>query len=143
MEKKSGKKRKDMTPEKLANIRRLDRERKQRYRMKLNEEEKAKIRVKDRQSRAKAREIMTEKDKDKERINSLIGMRKYRLMESEEKKKLAKNKAKEGMRILRKEGPIRKYLDRTKRHIWAVKWKKFLSQNPEFKELEKKKKMKK
>ena len=136
------KNRKDMTPEELAHIRRLDRERKQRYRINLNKEKKDKIRVKDRQSKAEARKNKTEKEKDEERITSLIGMRKYRLMESEENRKIARNKAKEGMKILRKEGPIRKYVERARRHVWAVRWKKYLSQNPELKELEKKKKMK-
>ena len=136
------KNRKDMTSEELAHIRRLDRERKQRYRINLNKEKKDKIRVKDRQSKAEARKSKTEKEKDEERITSLIGMRKYRLMESEENRKIARNKAKEEMKILRKRGQIRKYVERARRHVWAVRWKKYLSQNPELKELEKKKRMK-
>ena len=115
---------KDMTPEELAHIRRLDRERKQRYRINLNKEKKDKIRVKDRQSKAEARKSKTEKEKDEERITSLIGMRKYRLMESEENRKIARNKAKEEMKILRKRGQIRKYVERARRHVWAVKWNK-------------------
>ena len=137
------KKRKDMTPGELAQIRKADRERQQRRRIKLDEQEKEKIRIKDRESRAKVMEKMTEKEKEKKRVIKVIRMRKYCLMETEEKRKLAQNKAKEGMRILRKEGPIRNYIERNKRHAWAVKWKKFLSQNPEFQELEKKKKLKK
>ena len=101
------------------------------------------IRVRDRESRAKAREKLNEKERKKERMAALIGMRKYRLKETKENRKLAKKKAKEGMRILRKEGPIRKYVERSRRHLWAVKWKKFLSQNPEYKELEEKKKLRK
>ena len=46
------------------------------------------------------------------------------------------------MRVLRKEGPMRKYLERYKQHAWAIKWKKFLSQNPMYRELEEKKKTK-
>ena len=136
-------KRKDMTPGELAQIRKADRERQQRRRFKLAEQEKEKIRIKDRESRAKVWGKMTEKEKEKERIMNVIRMRKYRLMETEEKRKLAQNKAKEGMRILRKEGPIRNYLERNRRHACAVKWKKFLSQNPKFKKLEEEKKLKK
>ena len=140
---KNGKKRKDMTPEELAHFRKLEKDRKQRYRMKLSEEKKDMIRARDSESRAKARKNLNEKEKKKERLAALIGMRKYRLKETKENRKLAKKKAKEGMRILRKEGPIRKYVERSRRHLWAVKWNKFLSQNPEYKELEEKKKMRK
>ena len=65
-------------------------------------------------------------------------MRKYWLVETEENKKISRKKAKEGMVVLRREGPIREYRERTKRHLWTVKWRKFLSQNPMYRELKKK-----
>ena len=164
--KKSDKKRTEMTPEELRHVRQLERERKQKRRLQLNKEEKENIRVKDRERRAEARlrmekeqkekiratdrkrraearKKMEQNKKDKERIAKLISMRKYRLVETEEKKKIAREKAKEGMRVLRREGPIKKYLYRTKRHLWTVKWRKFLSKNPMYRELEEKKRMNK
>ena len=142
-----------MTSEELAHVRQQDKERKQRARLQLNEEEKETIRVKDRERRAEARKKLkeeqkekiratdrerranargklTKKAKDKEKITKLIRMRKNRLTETEESKKIARNKAKEGMKVLRRDGPMRKYFERTKKHSWAVKWKKFLSKNP-------------
>ena len=157
-----GNKRNEMTPEKLAEIRKLDRERKQRKRMsqskdesenirardrerraearkKMDEEKKARIRVIDKERKAEAIRKMKKEDLEKFRITKLIRMRKYRLMATEGNKQLARNKAKMGMMVLRIEGPMRKYLERNKKHIWAVKWKKFLSKNPQLKELEQKK----
>ena len=152
VKKKFVKKREEMTPEELEHLRKLEREKKQRRRMKLTKEEKYTIREKETLGRAEARKKMTKEEKEyknviererrararkkmgdreteKERISALIGMRKYRLTETEESKKLAREKAKKGMRILRREGPIRKYLERTRRHVWTVKWRKFLSLN--------------
>ena len=86
---------------------------------------------------------MKQNEKDKEKIAKLISMRKFRLVETEEKKKIEREKAKEGMKVLRREGPIRKYLYRTKRHLWTVKWRKFLSKNPKYRELEEKKRINK
>ena len=164
--KKKGKRRTEMTTEELTHIRQLERERKQKRRLELDEEEKEKIRTTDRgrraearlrmekeqkekiraterERRAEARKKMDQTEKDKERIAKLISMRKLRLVETEEKKKIAREKAKEGMRVLRREGPIRKYLYRTKRHLWTVKWRRFLSKNPMYRELEAKKRMNK
>ena len=164
--KKSGKKRTEMTSEELRHIRQLERERKKKRRLELDEEEKEKIRAKDRERRAEARlrmeneqkekiraiarerraeamKKMKQNEKDKEKIAKLISMRKFRLVETEEKKKIEREKAKEGMKVLRREGPIRKYLYRTKRHLWTVKWRKFLSKNPKYRELEEKKRINK
>ena len=159
----TGKRRSEMTSEELAHVRQQDKERKQWARLRLNEEEKETIRVKDRERRAEARKKLkeeqkekiratdrerranargklTKKAKDKEKLTKLIRMRKNRLTETEESKKIARNKAKEGMKVLRRDGPIRKYFERTKKHSWAVKWRKFLSQNPFYRELAEKKK---
>ena len=105
----------------------------------MKEEQKEKVRTNERERRAIARSKQTKKAKDKEKFNKLIRMRKHRLLETEESKQCARNKAKEGMKVLRRDGPIRSYLERPKKHSWAVKWKKFLSQNPIYRELEKKK----
>ena len=160
--KKSGKKRNEMTAEELAIVRKQDRERKQLRRLQLDEEEKERIKAKDRERRAEtrakmeneqkeeiraierkrraeARKKMDKKELDRERINKLIRMRKNRLLQTEENKKIARDKAKEGMLVLRREGPIREYRERTRRHLWTVKWRKFLSQNPMYRELEQKK----
>ena len=134
-----GKRRSDMTPDELAHVRKLDREKHQRRRMKLNLAQKEEIKKKDRERRAEARKQLKNDEKERIGISNLIRMRKYRLMQTEDSKNEAKNKAKKGMRILRKEGPIRKYLERKKKHKWAVKWRRFLSQNPSYKELEEKK----
>ena len=162
---KGGRKRSEMTQEELAQVRKLDRDKKQKRRMNLSEEEKNKIREKDRKSRAEERKNMEEEEKEriraidrvrkaerrkkgrkedeeKVKINDLIRKRRTRLMETEGEKQLYRDKAKIGMRVLRKEGPMRKYQERNKQHKWAVKWKKFLSQNPMFRELEEKKKTK-
>ena len=159
----TGKRRSEMTSEELAHVRQLDKERKQKARLGLNEEEKEKIRAKDRERRAEARQKLkeeqkekiraiererranawgklTEKGKDKENITKLIRMRKNRLIEDEESKRMARNKAKEGRKVLRRDGPMRKYFERTKKHSWAVKWKKFLSQNPMYRVQAEKKK---
>ena len=134
------KKRTDMTQEELAHVRKLDREKQQRRRMKLSKDEKDEIKKNNTERRAEARKKLTESKKERFRINKLISMRKYRLLQNEKDAKVAKYKAKEGMRLLKKEGPIMKYLERKKKHISAVKWRKFLSQNPFYKELEERKK---
>ena len=123
--KKRGKKRTEMTSEELRHIRQLERERKQKRRLELDEEEKEKIRAKDmerraearlrmeneqkekiraiaRERRAEARKKMKQNEKDKEKIAKLISMRKFRLVETEEKKKIEREKAKEGMKVLRR-----------------------------------------
>ena len=139
--KKRGKKRSEMTPEELEQVRKLDREKKQRRRKNMEKEEKDRIRAIDKERRAEARGKMCKKKRDKIKIANLIRMRKNRLMETVEKVQIARNKAKMGMRVLRKEGPMRKYIERNKQHVWAVKWRKFLSQNPKYQKLEEKKKI--
>ena len=42
------------------------------------------------------------------------------------------------MRVLRKEGPIKEFSERIKRHKWTVRLRKFLACNPNIRELEKK-----
>ena len=160
-----GKKRNELTPEKLAEVRKLDRERKQKQRMNQSKEESENIRARDKERRAEARKKLEKEKKaqvraidrekkaealkkmkkeDLEKINTpkLIRMRKHRLLETEGDKQIARSKAKLGMRVLRLQGPMRKYLERNKKHIWAVKWKKFLAKNPLLKELEEKKRKK-
>ena len=134
---KGTKKRSDMTPEELAHTRKLERIRQKRRRENLTAQKKEEIEKKDREAKHKKRAS----NKEESKINSLIYVRKHRLMQSEEKKSIARYKAKVGMRICRKEGPLKDFIERTKKHIWAVKWRKFLSQSPKFKELEMKKKM--
>ena len=148
-----------LNEEEKEKIRAKDREKRAEARKKLEEEQKEKIKAADKERRATARknmkeehkekaranererrEKMTIKEKDKKKIIKLIRMRKHRLLESDENKKIARNKAKVGMKVLRRDGPIRKYLERPKKHSWAVKWKKFLSQHPMYQELERKKK---
>ena len=134
---KGTKKRSDMTPEELDHIRQLERNRQHRRRINLTVQKKEEILKKDREAKQRKRAS----NKEKSRIYSLIHVRKHRLMQSEEKKSIARYKAKVGMKICRKEGPLKDFIERKKKHTWAVKWRKFLSQNPEVRELEKKKKI--
>ena len=142
---KGTKKRSEMTQEELTLVRELDKKKKQKRRQKLTEEEREEIRDKDRKRKRK-RKPESKKDpkekREKGNISSLLSMRKLRLLQTEEKKSLARQKAKEGMRIYRQEGPVREYKERDKKHKWAVKWKKYLLQNPMICELEEKKKKK-
>ena len=91
----------------------------------------------------KQRKYMILAEKERNNLNKLIFMRKHRLLQSEEQKIISRKKAREGMRIFRKDGPIREYLERNKKHVWAVKWRKVLSQNLKLKDLEDKKKKRK
>ena len=129
-------KRSEMTAEELAHIREKDRICKKKKRMNLTPEEKEIVKMKDRDRKQKDRT----KKKEKINVNTVIRMRKHRLLQTDNKKLIARDKAKEGMRVWRKEGPVRDYFERTKKHVWAVKWRKFLSKNPKIRELEEKKK---
>ena len=91
----------------------------------------------------KQRKCVVLVEKERNNLNKLIFMRKQRLLQSEEEKIISRKKAREGMRIFRKEGPIREYLERNKKHVWAVKWRKVLSKNQKLKDLEDKKKQRK
>ena len=133
------KKRCDMTDEELTHVRELDRSRQKRRRSNISIEEKEIIKIKDKKAKQRKRDSFTQAEKEKVKTDHLIQKRKYRLLQSEKSKTIARYKAKEGMRVLRKEGPIRKFLYRTKRHLWTVKWRRFLSQNPIYRELEEKK----
>ena len=135
---KGTKKRSDMTPEELDHTRQLERIRQKRRRKNLTVQKKEEILKKDREAKQKKRAL----NKEKSKISSLLYVRKHRLMQSEEKKSIARYKARVGMRLCRKEGPLKEFIERKKKHTWAVKWRKFLSQNPKVRELEKKKKMK-
>ena len=133
---KGTKKRSEMTPIELAHLREIERKSQRKKRINETSAEKERIRMQDKDKKQKDR---TSK-KESINIRTVIRMRKHRLLQSENKKSLARNKAKEGMRVLRREGPLRDYLERKKKHVWAVKWRKFLSQNPKIKELEERKK---
>ena len=122
------KRRCEMTVEELSVARNLDRIRKQKNRMNLTSKEKEDAKLKDRERKKKLR------------VQSLICMRKLRLLQSEQSKSIARYKAKEGMRVRRREGPMREYMERNKKHIWAVKWRKFLSLNPKIRALDGEKK---
>ena len=67
------------------------------------------------------------------------------LLESDddEMKEFARQKAKDGMRMHRKEGALRIFKERNKKHLWAVKWKTYLSKNPDISQLEDEKRKKK
>ena len=132
------KKKSDMTNEELAHIREADRSRQKRRRMNLSTQEKEMIKIRDRKAKQKKRNSLTQVEKDKANVKLLIQIRKYRLLQSEKSKSIARYKAKLGMRVLRKEGPIMEFSERIKKHIWAVKWRKFLACNPNIRELEKK-----
>ena len=133
------KKRSEMTNDELAHIRELDRKSKKIRRNNLTSQEKDVIRIKDRNAKQIKRNSLTLAQKEKNKIKILIQVRTHRLLQSERNKSVARYKAKEGMRVFRKEGPMREFSERRKKHIWAVKWKKFLSLNPMIKELEEKK----
>ena len=122
------KRRCEMTVEELSVARNLDRIRKQKNRMNLTSKEKEDAKLKDRERKKKLR------------VQSLICMRKLQLLQSEQSKSIARYKAKEGMRVRRREGPMREYMERNKKHIWAVKWRKFLSLNPKIRALDGEKK---
>ena len=130
------KKRSEMTPEELAHLRDIEKKSKRKKRINETSAGKEIIRMKDKDRKQKDRTT----NKESFNISTVIHMRKHRLLQSENKKSLARNKAKEGMRVLRREGPLRDYLERNKKHVWAVKWRKFLSQNPKIKELQERKK---
>ena len=135
---KGTKKRSDMTPEELAHMRKLERIRQEKRRMNLSAQKKEEIMRKDREAKQRKREA----NREKANIKSLIYMRKHRLLQSEAKKSIVRCKARIGMRCCRKEGALKDYVERRKKHIWAVKWRKFLSQNPKLRELDRKKKKK-
>ena len=139
---KGSKKRSEMTQEELILVRELDRKKAQRRRLKLTREKKEEIKKKDRERKRKPEERRdeTKEIREKKKMSSLMSMRKLRLLENEESKALARHNAKEGMRVFRREGPIRDYKERKKKHLWAVRWKKYLIQNPKISELEEKKK---
>ena len=138
---KGSKMRSDMTNEELAHIRELDRKRqRRRRRMNQTKQEKDMIKIKDREARKLKRNLLTTAEKEKHKTKLLIQVRKHRLLQSETNKSIARYKAKEGMRVFRKEGPLKEFSERRKKHIWAVKWKKFLSCNPRIRELEEKSK---
>ena len=134
------KRRCEMTVEELSVARNLDRIRKQKNRMNLTSKEKEDAKLKDRERKKKVLKDMKIKEKEKLRVQSLICMRKLRLLQSEQSKSIARYKAKEGMRVRRREGPMREYMERNKKHIWAVKWRKFLSLNPKIRALDGEKK---
>ena len=131
-ERKRAKKRSEMNIEELTSVRVSDKVKKQRRRLNLTEDKKEEIRRKDRDRKRE--------NKEQEKIHSLLRMRKMRLVQSDEKKESGRQQAKDGMRLHRKEGPVRKFKERKKKHEWAVKWKKYLSKNPEISQLEDKKK---
>lgn len=149
------KKRSEMTNEELIRVRESDKVRKQNERMNQTSQEKENNKEKDRKRKArgsqdsnrkakqKQRKTLTLDEKERKNLETLIHMRKRRLLQTEEMKSLARYKAKVGMRTCRKDGPMRDYLERNKRHVWAVKWRKFLSKNPILRDLEEKKKKKK
>ena len=132
---KRAKKRSEMSIEELTSVRLSDKAKKQRRRLNLTEDKKEEIRRKDRDRK--------KENKEQEKICSLLRMRKMRLVQSDEKKESQRQQARDGMRMHRKEGPVRKFKERNKKHEWAVKWKKYLSKNPEISQLEDKKKKKK
>lgn len=149
------KRRSDMSAEELTVARNLDRVRKQKDRTKKKEilgdikietmEEKKyrKQLENNRKFKQKQRKSLTLAEKEMVRVQSVIGMRKFRLLESEQSKSIARYKAKVGMRVCRKEGPMREYTERNRKHIWAVKWRKFLSNNPKIRALDDEKKNRK
>ena len=134
------KKRSEMTNDELAHIRELDRKSKKIRRNNLTSQEKDVIRIKDRNAKQIKRNSLTLAQKEKNKIKLLIQVRKHRLLQSERNKSIARYKAKEGMRVIRKEGPMREFTERRKKHVWAIKWRKFLSCNPIIRDLEEKKK---
>ena len=149
------KKRKDMSPETLEKVREADRKRWNSKEMSMTEEERDKDRESHRQSMAKRRsegkigikdpgnkkckESVTIKKKEISQIRQVLRRRKARLTLSEEMKISARKKAREGMRVFRKEGRLRMYMQRKKRGFCEMKWKKFLAANPKFMALEDKK----
>ena len=139
---KESKKRSEMTQEELTLVRELDRKRAQRTRIHFTNEKREEIKKKDRERKRKPEERSdeTKERTEKKKMSSLISRRKLRLLENKESKTLARQNAKEGMRVFRREGPIRDYKERKKTHKWAVRWKKYLIQNPKISELEEKKK---
>ena len=137
---KGTKKRSEMTNEELAHVRKLDRNSKKIRRNNLTMEEKDVIKIKDRKAKQMKRNSLTIAQKEKNKIKLLIQVRKHRLLQSEINKSIARYKAKGGMRVIREKGPMRAFSERRKKHVWAVKWKKFLSCNPIIRELEEKKK---
>ncbi len=129
------KKRSEMTKEELTCLRKSDKEKKQRSRSNLTEEKKEEIRRKERNRKRE--------NTEQETMNSLLRMRKMRLVQSDEMKEFARQKAKDGMRMHRKEGALRIFKERNKKHLWAVKWKTYLSKNPDISQLEDEKRKKK
>ena len=140
-----------LTSQKKEIIKIKDRKRKKKEKFVIKEDkeysEKEKKYLKQKKSnrkmKQKQRKCVILAEKERNNLNKLIFMRKQRLLQSEEEKIITRKKAREGMRIFRKEGPIREYLERNKKHVWAVKWRKVLSQNQKLKDLEDKKKQRK
>ena len=140
-----------LTSQKKEIIKKKDRKRKKKGKLvfkeeKKNSEEEKKYLKQKKNNRAikqKQRKCMILADKERNNLKKLIFMRKQRLLQSEEEKIILRTKAREGMRTFRKEGPIREYLERNKKHVWAVKWRKVLSQNLKLKDLEDEKKKRK
>ena len=98
-----------MDEQERERIRAIDRVRKAERRKKGRKEDEEKVRAQNRERMKNDRAKLNRKQSDKVKITDLIRKRKNRLMETEGEKKCARNKAKIGMRVLRKEGPMRKY----------------------------------
>ena len=144
-------KRRDMSPRTLDKVREADRKRWDIKQRSMTEEERDKVRESHRQSMAKRRikesnislkdpenkkDIVKIKKNERNLIKQVLRRRRERLLLSEEMKLAARDKAREGMREFRKEGRLRKYMQRKKRGFVEMKWKKFLSVNPKFMALE-------
>ena len=81
-------------------------------RSEMTDEELNKVREIDRVRKQNSNKNLTNQESEKNKIKSLILMRKMRLLQSEEKKSIDRYKARNGMKALRKEGPMRKYVER-------------------------------
>ena len=147
-------KRRDMSPKTLDKVREADRKRWDIRQRSMTEEERDKVRESHRQSMARKRrsegiisfeERSYKKDSsqvkrnERAKIKQVLRRRKERLLLSNEMKIAAREKAREGMMEFRKEGRLRKYMQRKKRGFCEMKWKKFLVANPRFMALEEKK----